>query len=56
MQGTTRSQQKDLMCGFYAFTGLEISLSKAEAIHINYGDIMYNTPFLVLFMIGLEVT
>ncbi len=31
-----------------ALTGLEISLSKVEAISVNYGDIMYHTPFLIL--------
>jgi hypothetical protein len=38
----------DLVCGFCAFTGLEISLTKVEAISINYGRILHATPFLVL--------
>lgn len=43
-----QQRHADLVCGFCAFTGLEISLSKVEAISINYGGIMYNTPFLIL--------
>jgi hypothetical protein len=44
-----QQKQAALVCGFCAFTGLEISLSKVEAISINHGDILYNTPFLVLY-------
>jgi hypothetical protein len=47
---TLEHQQRhaDLVCGFCAFTGLEISLTKVEAISINYGRIQHATPFLVL--------
>ncbi len=38
----------DLVCEFCVLTGLEISLSKVEAISVNYCDVMYNTPFLIL--------
>jgi hypothetical protein len=40
-----QQQQADLVYEFCAFTGLEISLSKVEAISISYADILYNTPF-----------
>ncbi len=43
-----QQRQADLVCGFCAFTGLEISLTKEEAISINYGNIMYDTPYLTL--------
>lgn len=43
-----QQRQADLVCGFCAFTGLEISLVKVEAISINYGNIMYKTPYLTL--------
>jgi hypothetical protein len=43
-----QQRQADLVCGFCAFTGLEISLNKVEAISINHGGISRNTPFLVL--------
>jgi hypothetical protein len=43
-----QQRQADLMCGFCAFTGLEISLSKVEAISINYGRMLHDTPFLRL--------
>jgi hypothetical protein len=43
-----QQRQADLVCGFCAFTGLEISLKKVEAISINHGGISRNTPFLVL--------
>ncbi len=42
-----RQQQEDLVCGFCAFTGLEISLKKVEAILVNHGNI-HNTLFLIL--------
>lgn len=38
----------DLVCGFFTYTGLEISLAKVEAISINYGNILYDTPYLML--------
>ncbi len=41
--------QADLVCGFCAFTGLEILLGKVEAISINYGKILHNTPLLTLY-------
>ena len=41
--------QADLVCGFCAFTGLEISLSKVEAISINYGRILHDTPQLTSY-------
>jgi hypothetical protein len=41
-----QQQQADLVCGFCAFTGLEISLKKVEAISVN-GN-FHNTPSLVL--------
>lgn len=34
--------------GFCAFTDLEISLRKVEAIFINHKGILYDTPFLTL--------
>jgi hypothetical protein len=43
-----QQQQADLVCGFCAYTGLEISIAKVEAISINYGKIQYDTPFLTL--------
>jgi hypothetical protein len=43
-----QQQQADLICGFCAFTGLEISLAKVESISINYGNILYDTPYLIL--------
>ncbi len=43
-----QQRQADLVCGFCAFTGLEISLAKVEAISINYGNILYDTPYLLL--------
>ena len=43
-----QQRQADLVCGFCAITGLEISLTKVEAISINYGKILHDTPFLVL--------
>ncbi len=43
-----QKRQADLMCGFCTFTGLEISLSKVEAISINYGRMLHDTPFLRL--------
>jgi hypothetical protein len=43
----TQQKQADLVCGFCAFTGLEISLKKVEAISVNHGNV-HNTPFLVL--------
>ena len=50
MAPTIELQQKhaDLVCGFCAFTGLEISLKKVEVVSINHGGIARNTPFLVL--------
>lgn len=50
MASTIELQQKnaDLVCGFCAFTGLEISLKKVEVVSINHGEISRNTPFLVL--------
>lgn len=41
-------RQADLVCGFFTYTGLEISLAKVEAISINYGNILYDTPYLTL--------
>lgn len=41
-------RQADLVCGFCAFTGLEIFLVKVEAISVNYGNILYETPYLIL--------
>lgn len=43
-----QQRQADLVCGFCAFTGLEISLTKVEAISITYGNIMHDTPYLTL--------
>lgn len=43
-----QQRQADLVCGFCACTGLKIFLTKVEAISINYGKILYDTPFLVL--------
>jgi hypothetical protein len=43
-----QQRQVDLMYGFCAFTGLEISLSKVEAISINYARMLHDTPFLRL--------
>ncbi len=43
-----QQRHADLVCGFCAFTGLEISLKKVEAISINHGGISTNTPFLIL--------
>ena len=43
-----QQRQANLVCGFCAFTGLEISLTKVEAISINYGRILHATPILVL--------
>jgi hypothetical protein len=43
-----QQRQADLVCGFCAFTGLEISLKKVEAISINHGGILRHIPFLVL--------
>jgi hypothetical protein len=40
--------QADLVCGFCAYTGLEISVSKVEAISINHIDGRYHTPYLTL--------
>ncbi len=42
-----QQQQANLVCGFCAFT--EISLSKVEAISINYGNVLYDTPYLTLY-------
>jgi hypothetical protein len=44
-----QQRQADLICGFCAYTGLEISLAKVEAISINYGNILYDTPYLTLY-------
>jgi hypothetical protein len=38
-----QQRQADLVCGFCAYTGLEISLAKVEAISINYNNILYET-------------
>jgi hypothetical protein len=44
-----QQRQVDLVCGFCAYTGLEISLVNVEAISINYGNnILYDTPYLTL--------
>jgi hypothetical protein len=48
LPGEHQQKHADLVCGFCAFTGLEISLKKVEAISINHGGISHNTPFLVL--------
>jgi hypothetical protein len=39
-----QQRQVDLMCGFCAFTGLEIFLSKVEAISTNYDRMLHDTP------------
>jgi hypothetical protein len=43
-----QQRQADLVCGFAAYTGIEISVPKVEAISIFNGRIMYDTPFLTL--------
>ncbi len=43
-----QQRQADQVCGFCAFRGLEISLTKVEAISINYGNILYDTPYFTL--------
>jgi hypothetical protein len=37
-----------LVCGFCAVTGLEISLTKVEAVSLNHLGISHDTPFLTL--------
>ncbi len=43
-----QQQQADLVCGFYAFTGLEISLKKVEAILVNHGNIHNRSLFVLV--------
>ncbi len=43
-----QQQQADLVCGFCAFTGLKILLSKVEAISINYEDILRIVQYPIL--------
>ena len=47
---TLRAQQRqaDLVCGFAAYTGIEISVPKVEAISVFNSQIMYDTPYLTL--------
>jgi hypothetical protein len=47
---TLKAQQRqaDLVCGFAAYTGIEISVPKVEAISIFNSTIMYDTPYLTL--------
>jgi hypothetical protein len=51
MAPTLKDQQTqaELVCGFCAITGLEISLGQVEAISINHGQILHDTPFLTLY-------
>jgi hypothetical protein len=43
-----QQRQADLVCGFAAYTGIEISVPKVEAISVYNNRIMYDTPFLTL--------
>ncbi len=43
-----QQRQADLVCGFAAYTGIEISVPKVEAISIYNSKIMYDTPYLTL--------
>ena len=43
-----QQRQADLVCGFAAYTGIEISVPKVEAISVYNSRIMYDTPFLTL--------
>ena len=43
-----QQRQADLVCGFAAFTGIEISVPKVEAISVFSSRIMYDTPYLTL--------
>jgi hypothetical protein len=47
---TLRAQQRqaDLVCGFAAYTGIEISVPKVEVISVFNSQIMYDTPYLTL--------
>jgi hypothetical protein len=43
-----QQRQADLVCGFAAYTAIEISVPKVEAISIFNSRIMYDTPYLTL--------
>ena len=43
-----QQRQADLVCGFAAYTGIEISVQKVEAISVFNSRIMYDTPHLTL--------
>lgn len=43
-----QQQRADLVCEFCAITGLEISLTKVEAVSLNHKGILNDTPFLTL--------